>query len=120
MAEQRRSRSRNGSDSQGGGSGRSSRQSRSQGASSGISAGQVVQRVREEFPRLLGRPVESVLGIQHDGDGSWHVNVQVVELARIPSSTDVLGVYEVMLDDDGQLSGYQRRRRYNRGQPDED
>lgn len=118
MAEQRRSRSRNGGSKSDSG-GQSGRQSRSR-RSSGISAGEVVQRVRQEFPALLGRPVESVLGVQHDGDGSWHVMVQVVELARIPSSTDVLGAYEVTLDDGGELSGYQRRRRYNRGQPDED
>lgn len=118
MAEQRRTRGQNGDSRQSDSGGRSGRQGRSR--ASGISATEAVQRVREEFPALLGRPVESVLGVQHDGDGSWHVNVQVVELARIPSSTDVLGTYEVMLGDDGQVSGYQRRRRYNRGQPDED
>ena len=45
---------------------------------------------------------------------------QVVELERIPRSTDVLGAYVVELDEDGELIGYRRRRRYHRSQADED
>jgi hypothetical protein len=63
--------------------------------------------------------VEAVLGVEHE-DSGWKVLVQVVELARIPNSTDVLGAYEVRLDGDGEVTGYRRVRRYNRGQADED
>jgi hypothetical protein len=70
----------------------------------------------------LGKPVETVLGLEpdEDGDGGWQVTVQVVELARIPNSTDVLGAYKVALDSDGELAGYRRIRRYHRGQADDD
>lgn len=86
-----------------------------------LSAREAVERVREDFPALLGRPIESVLGVERDGeDDSWRVMVQVVELERIPRSTDVLGAYVVTLDGDGELIGYGRRRRYNRSQADED
>jgi hypothetical protein len=90
------------------------------GAGKGLSAREAVQRVREDLPDLLGRPLESVLGVQRDDEQGWTVTVAVVELRRIPSSTDVLGAYTVTLDDDGELTGYQRRRRYNRSQADED
>lgn len=86
----------------------------------GLSARDAVQRVREEFPELLGRPVEAVLGVQGDDDGGWMVTVQVVELRRIPNSTDVLGAYVVTLAQDGEMTGYRRQRRYNRSQADED
>jgi hypothetical protein len=76
--------------------------------------------VREDFPALLGRPVESVLGVQPDDDGGWHVTVQIIELARVPNSTDVLGAYLVTLDDEAEIQGYQRQRRYVRSQADED
>jgi len=56
---------------------------------------------------------------RQENDG-WQVTVQVIELERIPRSTDVLGAYAVSLDDDGELTGYRRRRRYNRSQADED
>ncbi len=97
---------------------------RRNGGSNGkrLSAREAVESVRDEFPGLLGRPVESVLGVERldDDDDGWLVTVQVIELERIPRSTDVLGAYAVQLDRDGELIGYRRRRRYNRSQADED
>jgi hypothetical protein len=88
--------------------------------SSGLSAKDAIQRVRQDLPALLGHPVESVLGVERNDDDLWQVTVQVLELARVPNSTDVLGAYHVTLDRDGELDGYQRRRRYTRGQADDD
>jgi len=106
MAEQRSKRSQNGA-------GRNAR--------GRISAREAIERVRHELPELLGHPVDAVLGLApQDDDKGWNVTVQVVELSRIPHSTDVLGVYEIMLDQDGELGSYKRRRRYYRNQADED
>ena len=85
-----------------------------------LSAREAVEHVRDEFPSLLGRPIESVLGVERQENDGWQVTVQVIELERIPRSTDVLGAYAVSLDNDGELTGYRRRRRYNRSQADED
>jgi hypothetical protein len=86
----------------------------------GLSGREAIERVRRELPQLLGRPIEAVLGLQREEDSGWQVTVQVVELSRIPSSTDVLGSYEVNLDSRGELTGYKRNRRYTRNQADED
>ncbi len=94
--------------------------SRSRGKSGRLSARDAAQRVREDLPEVLGRPIESVLGINRSDDDGWEVTAAVVELSRIPNSTDVLGAYRVTLDSDGELQGYQRVRRYNRSQADED
>ena len=96
------------------------RNGRRNGAGKGLSAREAVARVRGDFPELLGRPVETVLGVQRDEESGWLVTVAVVELARIPNSTDVLGAYAVTLDDEGEMTGYRRRRRYTRSQADED
>jgi hypothetical protein len=40
----------------------------------------------------------------------------VVELKRIPETTDVMASYEMELDDDLNLRRYQQVRRYNRSQ----
>jgi Gas vesicle synthesis protein GvpO len=87
-----------------------------------LSAREAVERVRADFPALLGRPIESVLSVQRadDDDDGWQVTVQVIELARIPRTTDVLGAYAVTIDKDGEVLEYRRRRRYNRSQTDED
>jgi len=81
-------------------------------------ARQVLERAREQLEDLLGRPVESVSSLERTHDG-WVLNLEVVELARIPESTDVLASYEMELDDDLNLRRYQRVRRYNRGRPEE-
>ena len=122
MAEQRRTIRSKRSNGHGADKSSSSRSasSRNGGSRSRISARDVVEQVREELPPLLGRPVEEVLGVQRDDDQGWQVIVQVVELSRIPTSTDVLGAYVVNVDDDGELIGYKRRRRYTRSQTDED
>ena len=46
----------------------------------------------------------------------WKVTLEVVELRRIPESTDVLASYEVELDGDGKLLGFERGGRYTRSQ----
>lgn len=65
--------------------------------------------------QFTGRRPESILGVQRDGDG-WRVTVEVVEMTRVPQSTDLLGSYVVSLDDQGEVLGYERRRRYQRGE----
>ncbi|MGB9183484.1 MAG: gas vesicle protein [Solirubrobacteraceae bacterium] len=97
----------------------SSKRRRGSGSTS-LSAQDAVQRVRDDLPELLGRPIESVLGVKRSDDSGWEVIAAVVELSRIPNSTDVLGAYRVTLDSKGELEGYQRIRRYNRSQADED
>lgn len=96
------------------------RDGRRNGARNGLSGREAIERVRSELPQLLGRPIESVLGLERDDDHGWRLTVQVVELARIPHSTDVLGAYAVTLDSDGELVGYRRQRRYHRNQAEED
>jgi hypothetical protein len=85
----------------------------------GITGPQAVREAREQLGELIGREVESVVGMDRNEDG-WHVTVQVVELERIPNSTDVLGIYEVTLDDGGDVTGYRRTRRYYRSQASDD
>ncbi len=95
--------------------------SRRNGSSSAVSGPEAIARVRRDLPQMLGRPIESILGIERGGDrNGWELTVQVVELSRIPHSTDVLGDYWVTVDREGELLAYGRRRRYHRNQPDED
>ena len=74
-----------------------------------------VQRAREQLEALLERPVESVSSFERTHDG-WLVTMEVVEVSRIPESTDVLASYELELDEDRNLRRYARVRRYNRSQ----
>lgn len=79
----------------------------------------VVARARRDLAELLGQPVERVASVVRQGEG-WRLTVDVVELARIPDSTSVLGSYDVVLDANGQLLEYQRTRRFYRNVADEE
>jgi len=80
-------------------------------------------RVAEEAARqlldLTGKDPEGIIGLERTDDG-WKVVVEVLELRRIPNTTDVLATYEVTVDDDGDLEGYKRLHRYVRGTPGDD
>lgn len=78
----------------------------------------IVDKARRELEQLLAREVESVSGFERD-DGRWRVTLEVVEVRRIPESTDVLGSYEVVLDDDRNLISFGQTRRYRRSQVEE-
>jgi hypothetical protein len=80
-----------------------------------VSPADVARTAVAALAELTGRRPETVLGLRKDDDG-WKVTVEMVELSRIPNSTDVLGCYDVTIDRDGELVGYERVRRYQRGQ----
>jgi hypothetical protein len=84
-----------------------------------VSAAQIARYAREQMGELTGQPVEGVLAVRKDDNGGWLVTVQVVELQRIPNSTDVLGAYELSVGKDGEISEYRRTRRYYRNQVEE-
>src|SRR5919204_2654704 len=103
--------SKGGSKSSGGGSSsRSSRGSSRSGSGSSRrgsrdnrSPREIVAQAIQQIQELIGRPVEAVTGMERNGS-EWTVTVEVVELARIPNTTDVLGKYEVTLDRHGELT----------------
>jgi hypothetical protein len=75
----------------------------------------IARRVSGELSELLGRDAESVVGLRRT-DSGWCVDIEVVELRRIPDTADVIAQYEVDADRRGRLVSYHRVRRYARGQ----
>jgi hypothetical protein len=73
---------------------------------------------RERLEGLISHPTEGVSGVRRADDG-WCVLVDVLEVPRIPDTTSLLAVYEVQLDNEGELKEYRRVRRYRRGAADE-
>jgi len=86
------------------------------GAEPGDIAG-AARKAREQLRAVLDRDAESVSALERTRDG-WLVTLEVLELSRIPESTDVLASYEVDLDSDLGLRRYARVRRYIRSQAD--
>ncbi len=86
----------------------------------GLSAADAIRAARDVVVELTGKQVEGISALSRSDEGGWAVCVDVVELVRVPSSTDLLATYEVCLDGDGSLVDMERRRRYTRNQVDEE
>lgn len=71
-----------------------------------------------QLAELLQLEPASVSSVKATDDG-WNADVEVVELERIPETTSVMASYRVQLDGQGNLLGYERTRRYARGQIDQ-
>jgi hypothetical protein len=99
---------RDGADSQGG----QGRRDRPKGTRLAVLAA-------EQLVDLTGKAFEGIVGLSKSDDG-WSVSVEVLEMRRIPSTTDVIAVYQVDVDQDGDLTGYRRLHRFLRGEAGED
>lgn len=78
------------------------------------SGARVASEAARQLAELTDKEVEGVTGLQKEDDG-WRVEVELLELRRVPNTTDVLATYEVDVDASGDLQGYRRTRRYVRG-----
>ena len=79
-----------------------------------MAAEQAAERGIRYIARFTGKEPETVTTVT-PSDGGWTVGVEVVEDRRIPSSSDILAVYEADIDADGEIASYRRRTRYSRG-----
>ena len=68
-----------------------------------------------QFARRALCPAEGITGIRRNDDG-WLVEVEVLEVERVPETSDVLASYEVEIDNDGEIVEFRRVRRYLRTQ----
>ncbi|MFB0615854.1 gas vesicle protein [Streptomyces sp. AGS-58] len=78
---------------------------------------EVLRQARAQLAELTGLEPESVSSFEQTEDG-WSLEVEVLELSRVPDTMSLMGSYQVELDPQGQLTGYRRVRRYERGRAD--
>ncbi|MEU6811419.1 gas vesicle protein [Streptomyces sp. NPDC046831] len=78
---------------------------------------EVLREARAQLAELTGMTAESVSSFEQTEDG-WSLEVEVLELERVPETMSLMASYLVELDPDGQLTGYRRLRRYERGRSD--
>lgn len=88
---------------------------RADGQGDGLSAAAAAEAGLRQIASLTGKQPEGVIGVEPTEDG-WLISVEVLEDRRVPSSGDILALYEAELDPDGSLLAYRRARRYSRNQ----
>lgn len=70
---------------------------------------EVARKGIEALQALVNLKVSGVIAVSRVQDG-WRVTVELVERSAIPDGQDLLGVYEVRLDQEGGMVGYERVR----------
>ena len=75
---------------------------------------EVLRHARTQLAELTGMAAESVSSFERTEDG-WALEIEVLELTRVPDTMSLLASYEVTLNPHGELTGYRRVRRYERG-----
>lgn len=78
---------------------------------------EVLRQARSQLAELTGLSPETVSSFEQTEDG-WSLEVEVLELERVPETMSLMASYQVELDPQGQLTGYRRVRRYERGRAD--
>ncbi|MGW2771537.1 gas vesicle protein GvpO [Streptomyces olivaceoviridis] len=78
---------------------------------------EVLREARSQLAELTGLVPETVSSFEQT-EGGWSLEVEVMELARVPDTMSLMASYQVDLDPEGQLTGYRRVRRYERGRAD--
>ncbi|RQG98459.1 gas vesicle protein GvpO, halophile-type [Natrarchaeobius oligotrophus] len=70
--------------------------------------------VQSTATELIGREFDAVSEIVPTDDG-WRAIVEVVERRAVPDTQDIIGRYEIELDEESTIHGYRRLDRYRRG-----
>ncbi|MBB5751381.1 hypothetical protein GGQ63_000424 [Prosthecomicrobium pneumaticum] len=76
---------------------------------------ELIRTIKAQLHELTGFAAESVSQLTPTETG-WEVVANLVELKRIPASTDLLAAYRITLDKEGNVTSYSRVRRYLRDQ----
>ena len=77
---------------------------------------ELAERAKGHLAEVTGLKPVTVTGTFKDEHG-WHVAIDMLEMSRIPPATDVLGDYDVLVDEDGNMVKFERRRTRLRGEP---
>lgn len=68
---------------------------------------ELIKKARAELKMITGSDVERVCGMEPTGDG-WQLQMEVVEVSRTPNTQDLLALYDVQLDSEGSVLGFDR------------
>ena len=78
---------------------------------------EIRNEVRKNAASLIGHKFDAIVAIDSTDEG-WIATVELVERRSIPDTEDILGRYEIEIDEAGQFQSYRRVDRYRRSDTD--
>lgn len=84
-----------------------------------MNADEIIKKAREDFAKLSKISVDGVTGLSKTKEG-WVVSLEALQRSAIPDSMDVLGLFEVNLDNEGNLLAFERKKLRKRGDTKEE
>jgi hypothetical protein len=79
----------------------------------------LLEAARDAVSGVTGQKVETISGFHRNGSDGWLITLEVLEVERVPNTMDLLATYAVELSEDGEVTGFERRRRYHRAAVDD-
>ena len=79
----------------------------------------MINNAKTDMAEITGFPVNAVTGtVRNEETGFWTVEVELLERTGIPDTMDMLGIYEVSVDEAGAITEYVRKGLRKRGDKD--
>ncbi len=70
---------------------------------------EVVEKAKEEILSVMNLEMNNVISCERTEEG-WRLAAELIERKSLPDTQDILGIYEVLLDDEGSMTGYDRKK----------
>ena len=74
----------------------------------------IVENAKRKLVEFTGFTAPSAVGVNKEGE-IYRIIIEVTERPSPASNLELLGIYEVCLDDEGNLIGYERKQLRKRG-----
>jgi hypothetical protein len=84
-----------------------------------MKASEVAEEAQKELVKLTKLESSGIKGVFRDEEG-WHITVEMIEKKSIPDAQDLLALYEVTLDEEGNILKFERGRLRKRGDTGEE
>jgi len=77
---------------------------------------QMIDNAKKKTSEMTGLKFNSITGMSKDAEtGLMRLEMELLERKGIPDSMDLLGIYEVEIDEDGEITGFGRTGMRKRG-----
>lgn len=68
----------------------------------------IIEKTRKGLAELTGFHSPAGIGAKKEGN-EWLVTIEIVEKKSIPEGLDIMGIYEIRTDEQGNILGYERK-----------